>query len=86
MHCNTVMFQSPMLSHKIICGLQLIGASLVTIYKAFIRPHLDFNDAFYQKMETAQFGDALTGTIRGTSRNFRGEVFRRARLRVSEVQ
>ena len=53
--------------------------SLVTIYKAFIRPHLDYgdiiydqayNDSFHQKLESIQYNAALaiTGPIRGTSR------------------
>ena len=53
--------------------------SLVTVYKAFIRPHLDYgdiiydqtyNESFHQKIETIQYNDALAikGTIRGTSR------------------
>ena len=54
-------------------------APLITIYKLFIRPHLDyadmiynqtFNMSFQQKMETIQYNIALTitGTIRGSSR------------------
>ena len=53
--------------------------SLVTVYKVFIRPHLDYgdiiydqtyNDSFHQKMESIQYNAALaiTGAIRGTSR------------------
>ena len=53
--------------------------SLVTVYKAFIRPHLDYgdiiydqtyNDPFHQKMESIQYNAALaiTGAIRGNSR------------------
>ena len=52
--------------------------ALVTIYKAFIRPHLDYGDIVYDnpdneilinKIEKAQYDAALaiTGTIRGTS-------------------
>ena len=51
--------------------------SLITIYKAFIRPHLDygdnifdqpFNNSFYQRLESFQYNAALaiTGAIRGT--------------------
>ena len=54
--------------------------SLVAIYKAFIRPHLDYEDimydqiykeSFHQKLESIQFNAALaiTGAIRGTSRD-----------------
>ena len=53
--------------------------SLVTIYKSFIRPHLDYGDimydqahtaSFHQKIESAQYNSALaiTGAIRGTSK------------------
>ena len=54
-------------------------APLITIYKSFIRPHLDYGDMIYdqtfnmsfqQKMETVQYNAALaiTGTVRGSSR------------------
>ena len=53
--------------------------ALVTIYKAFIRPHLDygdvlydqaFNKSFHAKNESIQYNAclAITGAIRGTSR------------------
>ena len=53
--------------------------ALVTIYKSFIRPHLDygdvlydqaFNNSFHAKMESIQYNAclAITGAIRGTSR------------------
>ena len=53
--------------------------SLLTIYKSFIRPHLDYgdavydqlsNDAFFNKIETIQCNRALaiTRAIKGTSR------------------
>ena len=57
--------------------------SLVTIYKSFIRPHLDYADVIFDKpsnatfsnrIESAQYNAALaiTGTIRGTLRkNYR---------------
>ena len=52
--------------------------SLLTIYKAFIRPHLDycdviydkiFNESWHKKLESAQYNVALaiTGAIRGTN-------------------
>ena len=55
----------------------LLRPSLVTIYKAFIRPHLDYgdiiydqayNESFHQKLESIQYNAALaiTGAIRGT--------------------
>ena len=51
--------------------------SLITIYKAFIRPHLDYGDikfdqashnSFHQILESIQFNAflAITGVIRGT--------------------
>ena len=59
---------------------QLILArhSLITIYKTFIRPHLDygdviydhaFNESFHQRLESIQCNAVIetTGTIRGTS-------------------
>ena len=53
--------------------------ALVTIYKAFIRPHLDygdvlydepFNNSFHAKMESIQYNAclAIAGAIRGSSR------------------
>ena len=53
--------------------------TLVTIYKAFIRPHLDygdvlydqaFNNSFTEKLESFQYNAclALTGAIRGSSK------------------
>ena len=56
--------------------------TLLTIYKAFIRSHLDYgdtihgqgyNDSFHQKLESIQYNAALAitrairGAIRGTS-------------------
>ena len=53
--------------------------ALITIYKAFVRPHLDYGDVvydqalnnlFHAKMESIQFNPclAITGPIRGTSK------------------
>ena len=52
--------------------------SLVTIYKSFIRPNLDYgdviydrdyNESFHQNLESLQYSAAIsiTGAIRGTS-------------------
>ena len=52
---------------------------LLTIFKSFIRPHLDYGDviydqaypvSFHQKIESVQYNSALaiTGAIRGTSK------------------
>ena len=54
-------------------------APLITIYKSFIRPHLDygdilyeqtFNNSFHERLESIQYNAALaiTGAIRGSSR------------------
>ena len=53
-------------------------SSLLTIYKAFVRPHLDhdiiydeaYNASFHQKLEKFQYNAclAMTGAIRGTSK------------------
>ena len=53
--------------------------ALLTTYKCFIRPHLDYGDiiydqaynlSFHQKLKSIQYNAALalTGTIRGSSR------------------
>ena len=53
-------------------------SALLTIYKSFIRPHLDYgdiiydqayNNSFHQKLESIQYNAtlAITGAIRGTS-------------------
>ena len=53
-------------------------AALITIYKTFVRPHLDYGDVlydqafnalFHEKLESIQYNAclALTGPIRGTA-------------------
>ena len=54
-------------------------AALITIYKAFVKPHVDYGDVlydqefnaslFHEKLESIQYNAclALTGVIRGTS-------------------
>ena len=53
--------------------------SLVTTYKSFIRPHLDYTNVMFDKLSNATFSNriesaqnnaalAITGTIRGTSK------------------
>ena len=60
-------------------SLTISRKSLLTIYKSFIRPHLDyadiiydnpFNESFNEKIEKVQYNAALviTGAIKGTSR------------------
>ena len=57
----------------------LARTSLMTIYKAFVKPHRDYGDiiydqgnnfAFHQKLELFQYNAALAikGAIRGTSK------------------
>ena len=57
----------------------LPSESLVTIYKAFVRCHLDYGDVLFdqafdasshEKLKSIQYNAclALTGTIRGTSK------------------
>ena len=52
-------------------------SALITIYKAFFRPHLDYGDilydqaynmSFHHKLESIQYNLAITGAIRGTSK------------------
>ena len=54
-------------------------APLITIYKSFVRPHLDygdilydqtFNNSFHERLESIQYNAALaiTGAVRGSSR------------------
>ena len=55
------------------------GSALLTVYKNFVRPHLDYGDtiyekaynsSFHQKIESAQYNTclAIIGAIRGTSK------------------
>ena len=70
--------------NRTICLLRKLGNNvrrvpLITSYKFFIRPHLDFgdilydhkfNNSFHKKLELIQYNAALaiTGAIRGSSR------------------
>ena len=71
--CNRILGQMKRLS------LTLSRKQLLTIYKTFVRPQLDyadiiydkpFNDVFKEKLEKVQYSSALiiTGAIKGTSR------------------
>ena len=64
----------------IICKLNNIlpRSALLTIYRSFIRPHLDYGDVIYDQPENESFSSkiesvqynaslAMTGAIRGTS-------------------
>ena len=55
-------------------------SALITIYKSFVRPHIDYgdivydqayNNSFHEKLESIQYNAslAITGAIRGTSRD-----------------
>ena len=79
-HLKTI-FQKTNKTIRLLRKLQTLfpRAPLITIYKSFIRPHLDYGDMIYdqtfnmlfqQKMETIQYNAALaiTGAIRGSSR------------------
>ena len=70
----------------LLCKLQNIlpRESLVTIYKSFIRPRLDYGDiiydwaynsSFHQNIELTQYNAvlAITGAIRGTSK---GKIYK----------
>ena len=65
----------------LICKLQTLlpRTALITLYKPFVPPHLDYGDiiydqahnaSFHQKLESLQYNAflAITGTIRGSSR------------------
>ena len=83
LNCNTHIKEKIAKASKvigIICKLAhvLPKKSLVTIYKSFVRPHIDYgdiiydqpnNDSFSDMMERVQYNAALaiTGAIKGTS-------------------
>ena len=60
-------------------NLPLPRSSLLTIYKSFVRPHLDYGDVIYDQPNNSSLSDkigsvqynavlAITGAIRGTSK------------------
>ena len=62
-------------------SLTLPRAGLLIIYKAFVRPHLDYADIIYDKPDNESFNElvekfqyhaalAITGAIRVTSRAY----------------
>ena len=71
-------------THKIIGMIRKLQpiiprAALLTIYKSFLRPHLDYgdviydrvlNESFQNKLESVQYNSplAITGTIKGSSK------------------
>ena len=80
-HCKTILSKTDRTIGllRILQGL-LPRAALITIYKAFVRPHLDYGNVLYdqafnaslklEKLESIQYNAclALTGAIRGTSK------------------
>ena len=80
-HCKTVLSKTNR-TIGLLRKLQglLPRAALITIYKAFVRPHLDYGNVLYdqtfnaslklEKLESIQYNAclALTGAIRGTSK------------------
>ena len=46
----------------------ILRAALLTIYKSFLRPRLDYGDAIYDHAFNDSFALAITGAIRGSSR------------------
>ena len=68
--------------------------ALTTIYKAFVRPHLDYGDVFYDQSFNTSFHEkqgfiyynaclALTGAIRGTSKE---KVYRELGLESLQIR
>ena len=75
-------------------NLLLPRSSLLTIYKSFVRPHLDYGDVIYDqpnnsrlsdKIESVQYNAALaiTGAIRGTSKE---KLYQEVRLELLEYR
>ena len=71
----------------------LPSSALITIYKAFVRPCLDYGDilynqaynmSFHHKLESIQYNAclAITGAIRGTSKE---KILPRIRFRITSV-
>ena len=46
----------------------LPSAALITLYKSFIRPYLDYGDIIYEQAFNCNASLAIAGAIRGTSR------------------
>ena len=75
----TVCFNNSPVTQSLSCQNRIIPEKLLlTLYKSFVRPHLDYediiydqpnNESFCNKLETAQYNAALaiTGSIQGTS-------------------
>ena len=72
----------------------LLRQSLITIYKLFILPHLDYGDivydwvfhkSFHKKLESIQYNAAIaiTGALKGT---FSEKFFSRIRIRILKIE
>ena len=79
-HCKTVLSKINK-TIGLLCKLQnlLPGEAIITVYKAFVRPHFNYGDILFdqalnasshEKIGSIQYNAclALTGTIRGTSK------------------
>ena len=73
--------------------LTIYKSALLTIYKSFLRPHLDYRDVIYDcafnkssqnKLESVQYNAALavTVSVRGSSR---GKLYQELGLGVTKV-
>ena len=79
-HCKTILSETNRTLGRLRKIQSLLPrAALITIYKAFVRPHLDYGDvlydqafnvSFHEKLESTQYNAclALTGAILGTSK------------------
>ena len=88
-HLKTI-FQKTNKTMGLLCKLQTLlpRAPLITIYKLFIRPHLDYGDMIYdqtfnmlfqQKMETTQYNVALAITGKTLPKTLPGKNFTSSR-------
>ena len=84
LNCNTHIDQKIKKCNKLIglmkrLSVNLPRSALLTIYKSFIRPHLEYGDILYDKPDNEHFQNkiekvqykaylAITGAIQGTSR------------------
>ena len=68
--------------------------SLLTTYKAFLRPHIDYGDVIYDQLSNEPFCEklesvyykaplAITGAIQGTLRR---KMFYRVRFRIIKIE
>ena len=62
----------------------LARAPMFTIYKSFIRPHLDHGDIIYDKAYNSSFHQFSACNNRSYRRNFQRKTFPRYRIRISQ--